>query len=271
MDCIQAGNTAEECSLMASELLPLSFWRNITADTARASFGTIFFIVEITKGYLASSPSPCLPPKGRVDDSDFWRALKERHPFALTFARGPRSTGPKSPMMSPVKEEQRTRQRISFPQIKLAPILPSRKIRLSFLRRQPSSSTTFPPSGTPTPLLQLPQYTYPRNDLRIHHHTYPSRQHQSWDHAPRIYLHTPTWELPGEEGRAARRRLSLPSQPSPRTVVGHVGPEIAERRGGGEGERSENSSTRVSLLSIATDSLALQSVLDGRKGSEEGS
>jgi hypothetical protein len=53
--------------------------------------------------------------------------------------------------------------------------------------------------------------------------------------------------------------------------MGHVGPEIAERRGGREGERSENSSTRVSLLSIATDSLALQSVLDGRKGSEEGS
>jgi len=56
MGCIQAGNTTDECSLMALELLPLSFWRNVTADTARASFGTIFFIVEITKGYLTSPP-----------------------------------------------------------------------------------------------------------------------------------------------------------------------------------------------------------------------
>lgn len=44
------GNTAEICSIMADDLFPLSFWRNVTADTARATFGTIFFIVEITKG-----------------------------------------------------------------------------------------------------------------------------------------------------------------------------------------------------------------------------
>jgi hypothetical protein len=36
---------------MAFELFPLSIWRDVTADTARALFGTIFFIVEITKGY----------------------------------------------------------------------------------------------------------------------------------------------------------------------------------------------------------------------------
>lgn len=42
---------------MALELFPLSFWRNVTADTARASFGTIFFIVEITKEYNPELPS----------------------------------------------------------------------------------------------------------------------------------------------------------------------------------------------------------------------
>jgi hypothetical protein len=45
------GSTPESCSGMALELFPLSFWRNVTADTARASFGAIFFLVEITKGY----------------------------------------------------------------------------------------------------------------------------------------------------------------------------------------------------------------------------
>jgi hypothetical protein len=61
MGCIQGGNTTDECSLMALELLPLSFWRNVTADTARASFGIIFFIVEITKEYL-TSPYPATAP-----------------------------------------------------------------------------------------------------------------------------------------------------------------------------------------------------------------
>lgn len=45
------GNTPEACSIMSLDLFPLSFWRNVTADTARASFGAIFFLVEITKGY----------------------------------------------------------------------------------------------------------------------------------------------------------------------------------------------------------------------------
>ena len=56
MECIKIGNTTDECSLMALELLPLTLWRNVTADTARASFGTIFFIVEITKGYHNPTP-----------------------------------------------------------------------------------------------------------------------------------------------------------------------------------------------------------------------
>jgi hypothetical protein len=270
MGCIQGGNTTDECSLMALELLPLSFWRNVTADTARASFGSIFFIVEITKGYLTSAHPATTPSEIRADGRDFWRALKERHPFALTFARGPRSsTGTTSPMLSPIKSEHRPRQRISFPHMKLAPILPSRRIRLSFLRRQPSISHPLPPPTAPTPPLQLPQYTYPHNDLRMHHHTYPHTHHQSWNYTPRIYLHTPTWQLSGEGGREARRRLSLPSQPSPTTLGGgHVGDEMRGRNGDGR-EGSRDSSTRVSLLSIATDSLALQSVLDGRKGSEE--
>ena len=42
------------CSGMANNLFPLSFWRDATADTARASFGIIFFIVEVTKGYSST-------------------------------------------------------------------------------------------------------------------------------------------------------------------------------------------------------------------------
>src|SRR5271170_915196 len=181
---------------------------------------------------------PLLPSEIRADDRDFWRALKERHPFALTFARGPRSsTGTTSPMLSPIKSEHRPRQRISFPQMKPAPIRPSRRIRLSFLRRQPSISHPLPPPTAPTPPFQLPQYTYPHNDLRMHHHTYPRTPHQSWNYTPRIYLHTPTWELSGEEGSEARRRLSLPSQLSPTTVGGGpIGDETRRRDGvGGEG------------------------------------
>jgi hypothetical protein len=46
-------NSLMTCWPLALQLFPLTFWRNITADTARAAFGTIFFIVEITKGYTA--------------------------------------------------------------------------------------------------------------------------------------------------------------------------------------------------------------------------
>jgi len=50
MSCMQTGGTMTSCSGMADNLFPLSFWRDVTADTARASFGIIFFIVEVTKG-----------------------------------------------------------------------------------------------------------------------------------------------------------------------------------------------------------------------------
>ena len=30
------------------------------------------------------------PTDDMANGSDFWRAIRERHPFALTFARGPR-------------------------------------------------------------------------------------------------------------------------------------------------------------------------------------
>jgi hypothetical protein len=77
MGCIQGGNTTDECSLMALELLPLSFWRNVTADTARASFGTIFFIVEITKGYLTLAPPTHSPhPKSGLTVVTFGVHLK---------------------------------------------------------------------------------------------------------------------------------------------------------------------------------------------------
>ena len=49
-------SSALSCGPLALQLFPLTFWINVTADTARATFGTIFFIVEITKGYSKSFP-----------------------------------------------------------------------------------------------------------------------------------------------------------------------------------------------------------------------
>src|SRR5271170_7789343 len=153
MSCIQkVGNTPDTCSLMALELFPLSFWRNITADTARATFGTIFFIVEITKGYIAEFE--------QTDLRDFWRAIKERHPFALTFAHGPRLPRP----TTQENVESKMTPQCRFPMSKLSPILPS-NIRLSFVCRQPSTSTLQIPPPVPsqqTPPLQLPEFAFRR-------------------------------------------------------------------------------------------------------------
>ena len=63
--------------------------------------------------------------------------------------------------------------------------------------------------------------------------------------------------------------MSLPSQLTVNLPTRVVGGETGREGDAGSGEGSKVSSTRASLLSIATDSLALQSVLDGRKGSEE--
>jgi hypothetical protein len=48
---MQTESNVGVCSRLASELFPLKFWRSMVADTAQASFGIIFFVVEITKGY----------------------------------------------------------------------------------------------------------------------------------------------------------------------------------------------------------------------------
>ena len=85
-------------------------------------------------------------------------------------------------------------------------------------------------------------------------------------------MHTPEWELSGEAESETRRRFSVPTLRNTTTVASsHVGrnetrgtPQVGGKAGG------KGSNTSVSLLSIATDSLALQSVLDGRKGSDEG-
>ena len=55
-------SSALSCWPLAVQLFPLKFWRNVTAETARATFGTIFFIVEITKGYSKSYSGLYLTP-----------------------------------------------------------------------------------------------------------------------------------------------------------------------------------------------------------------
>lgn len=246
-------NSLMTCWPLALQLFPLTFWRNITADTARATFGTIFFIVEITKGYQA-------PHEVESDIRDFWRALKERHPFALSIARGP-----KKPSKSTTSTSQSKRSSFGFrfPLHKLPPILPSR-IRDSLLRRQSTPQPligTTAAATTPTlaesPTIQLPEFAFRRPDLDQVHHTFPRSQS-----APRVYLHTPQWEIDGTPPPppSARefRRFSLPSTIAPASSLAvnsamHI-PVSAPS--------SAMSSTRISLLSVATDSLALGSKLE---------
>jgi hypothetical protein len=53
MTCVQTGESAESCSRLVLRFVPLSFWRNATAEVARACLGVFFVMVEIIKGYLA--------------------------------------------------------------------------------------------------------------------------------------------------------------------------------------------------------------------------
>jgi hypothetical protein len=202
----------------------------------------------------------------RADSSDFWRAIRERHPFALTFARGPRPSF-QDDLPRQINECKMT-PRNGFPSSKLAPILPS-KIRLSFLRRQPSTSVSQPsppPADNPfrqqQPLLQLPEFTFRRNDL-YPHHTYP-RSHHSLTYTPRVYLRTPQWELDGDTSTPPSRRLnyrrfSLPTTPNPSMVNSAMHMPVSV-------ESSVVTSARASLMSIGIDSLALGSRLESVLG-----
>ena len=184
--------------------------------------------------------------------SDFWRALKERHPFALTFARGPR----KGRGASEVKDMGP----VVYPSARLPPILPNR-ISFSFIRRQsskPQQSPTRPGSLISNLSLQSPELSHQRNSQRlIHNHTFPRSYYQnSASNSPRIYLHTPQCEIDGDERiiREYRRRMSLPS---PRTLR-----SFPSRSVPGSRESSTPTSARASLRSMATDVLVLESRLE---------
>ena len=163
--------------------------------------------------------------------------------------------------------------RNGFPSSKLAPILPS-KFRLSFLRRQPSTSASLQPplDNSPhrgQPSLQLPGLSFRRNHLH-HYHTYPRSHHHSLTYIPRIYLHTSQWEFDGDTSPPPSRglnyrRMSLPATFNPSIVNSALHMCVSV-------ESSVVTSTRASLMSIVTDSLALgsrlESVLDVERGSD---
>src|SRR5205814_3752064 len=103
------------------------------------------------------------------------------------------------------------------------------------------------------------EFTFQRNHQH-HHHTYPRSHHHSLTCTPRVYLHTPQWELDGAispppSRRLDYRRMSLPTTPNPSTVNSAMHLPVSV-------ESSAATSTRASLMSIATDSLALGSRLE---------
>jgi hypothetical protein len=211
---------------------------------------------RLQKGTTSLYPS-------RVSDvRDFWRALKERHPFALSIARGP-----KKPRTSatPTSNPNKLSLSLGFPLGKLPPILPSR-LRLSFLNRQSSTpltpqpligTTAVTPTASSSPPIQLPELAFRRTDLENPYHTFPRSQL-----SPRIYLHSPQWEIDGTPppSSATRdtHRYSLPNTvvPSP------LGVNSAMHMPVSVSGSSVVSSARISLLSVATDSLALGSKLE---------
>ena len=242
------GNTPEICSLLAGDLFPLSVWRNVTADAARAAFGTVFFVVELTKGYDILDAGS--------DNSDFWRALKERHPFALTFARGPRTRNP-----ALTESEAANESKVGISRQTALPF----KLRFSFLRRpRTQNSNQTETEITPEPQLQLPELSFRRNDIRVHqhHNSFPRsyQKRRSSTSSPRVYLHTPQRELeklesrPPPSRRSYMRRFSLPTNPQPAAnSAPHMPVSV---------ESFSPPSTRASLRSIATESLALGNVLE---------
>jgi len=181
-----------------------------------------------------------------ADNRDFWRAMRERHPFALTLARGPRK------MNTSTVELTKMTPKGGWPTSKLAPILPSR-LRFSFMP-QSSSDVLEQQGSTPTSSSQLSEFGAVRSDRKtVYCNTYPpTNYHRHSLNAPRVYLHTPTWEL--EERNEKRRRMSLPTTPNTALNSAMHMPVSA-------GSSSTPPSTRASLLSIATNSLALESRL----------
>jgi hypothetical protein len=134
-----------------------------------------------------------------TNSSDFWRAIKERHPSALTIARRPRiSRG--DPLKSPD----------SYLTNRAVPDLPPR-IKTSFLRRHTSSPSSSSlanrTSDAPHELLELP---FRGAQFRILHNTFPRTQHQF---QANMYLHTPKREseFPELSTLSKYRRMLLPS------------------------------------------------------------
>lgn len=186
--------------------------------------------------------------------------MKERHPFALTFARGPRTTS------GFVESQLGNESKVGFTHHRLSPVFTS-KLPLSFLRRShPAQSThTATTVVTPEPPLQLPELPFRRNEIRLHHHhnSFPRshQTHRSSTASPRVYLHTPQRELERQESRpppsrrSYGRRLSLPTTSHPPVVDSALQMPVSV-------ESFSPPSTRASLRSIATDSLALGNVLE---------
>lgn len=128
--------------------------------------------------------------------SDFWRAIKERHPFALTITRRPRIS-----RANPLKSLD------GYHTNRVVPDLPPR-IKTSFLHRHASSpSSSSLANGTsdaPHQLLELPFH-----GDRFLDNTFPRTQHQF---QANMYLHTPKREseFPKLCTLSKYRRMLLP-------------------------------------------------------------
>lgn len=199
---------------------------------------------------------------------DFWRAIKERHPFALIFARRPRD--PHSTLHNNNENDKMT-PRSGFPTSKLASIVPS-KPRFSFLRRQSSTRTSTlqsPPSTSEllTSPTQTSEFAFRGDDFRIHHHnrhnhhhTFP-RSHSSLSYTPRVYSHTPPLKLDNVSGSTTTTKNSVHRLSLPSTSAIHIPVSVESS--------SVATSTRISLISVAADMLALgrrlESALDGEE------
>jgi hypothetical protein len=160
--------------------------------------------------------------------------------------------------------------RSGFPKHKVTRMTPP-KLSFSFFRRQPAKFPTVDraSNATPVPPLQFPEYSIRRDYLRPpHHNSYPRSHHarHSVSYSPGIYLHTPQRELDGwcPPGYYARR-LSLPTTPNPLLNSALHMPVSVESF-----VVTPTTSTRASLRSIATDSLALGSHLEKVQGRDWG-
>ena len=174
--------------------------------------------------------------------------MKERHPFALPLARGPRK-----PLAQ--FEPKKTKRRFLSP--RLPPILPTR-IRFSFIWKQSTRSPEAirPMSATPEPTIQFPPLAHQLNIGPSYYSTFP-RSHSP--DRPRVYLHTPQCEIDRDENiiREYRQRMSLPPvAPSRYYLLPRNAPAPSPT-----GSLTPPS-TSASLRNIATDTLDLESRLE---------